>query len=70
MRNPHCSGQLRSKPEAVRQEALKRAEIGRNPNSSGRAVEARYGSFARYLEDGLGIDARELKQLEKDLLVG
>ncbi|MFJ9595561.1 tyrosine-protein phosphatase [Streptomyces virginiae] len=33
-------------------------------------VEATYGSFDRYLQDGLGIDARELKQLKKDLLVG
>ncbi|WP_060179452.1 tyrosine-protein phosphatase [Streptomyces sp. IMTB 1903] len=33
-------------------------------------VEATYGSFDRYLRDGLGIDARELKQLKKDLLVG
>ncbi|MFJ9548466.1 tyrosine-protein phosphatase [Streptomyces erythrochromogenes] len=33
-------------------------------------VRATYGSFDRYLEDGLGIDARELKQLKKDLLVG
>ncbi|MCX5271953.1 tyrosine-protein phosphatase [Streptomyces virginiae] len=33
-------------------------------------VEATYGSFDRYLKDGLGIDARELKELKKDLLVG
>ncbi|MFD8882550.1 tyrosine-protein phosphatase [Streptomyces erythrochromogenes] len=33
-------------------------------------VRATYGSFDRYLKDGLGIDARELKQLKKDLLVG
>ncbi|KOU34708.1 tyrosine-protein phosphatase [Streptomyces sp. WM6368] len=33
-------------------------------------VKATYGSFDRYLEDGLGIDSRELKQLKKDLLVG
>ncbi|MFD9360110.1 tyrosine-protein phosphatase [Streptomyces sp. NPDC060031] len=33
-------------------------------------VEAAYGSFGRYLKDGLGIDARELKELKKDLLVG
>ncbi|WP_030717353.1 tyrosine-protein phosphatase [Streptomyces sp. NRRL S-237] len=33
-------------------------------------VEAKYGSFDRYLKDGLGIDARELKELKKDLLVG
>ncbi|WP_405424690.1 tyrosine-protein phosphatase [Streptomyces erythrochromogenes] len=33
-------------------------------------VGATYGSFDRYLKDGLGIDARELKQLKKDLLVG
>ncbi|MET9963172.1 tyrosine-protein phosphatase [Streptomyces sp. NPDC006326] len=33
-------------------------------------VNAAYGSFDHYLRDGLGIDARELKQLKKDLLVG
>ncbi|MFJ2750102.1 tyrosine-protein phosphatase [Streptomyces sp. NPDC087297] len=33
-------------------------------------VKATYGSFDRYLRDGLGIDSRELKQLKKDLLVG
>ncbi|MEV7562426.1 tyrosine-protein phosphatase [Streptomyces sp. NPDC089795] len=33
-------------------------------------VRAKYGSFGRYLEDGLGIDARELKELKRDLLVG
>ncbi|MCX4959962.1 MULTISPECIES: tyrosine-protein phosphatase [Streptomyces] len=33
-------------------------------------VQATYGSFDRYLKDGLGIDARELKELKKDLLVG
>ncbi|MFI5545303.1 tyrosine-protein phosphatase [Streptomyces sp. NPDC051815] len=33
-------------------------------------VRTAYGSFDRYLEDGLGIDSRELKQLRKDLLVG
>ncbi|MFG2979140.1 tyrosine-protein phosphatase [Streptomyces sp. NPDC048331] len=33
-------------------------------------VRAKYGSFDRYLEDGLGIDARELKELKRDLLVG
>ncbi|MFJ6053905.1 tyrosine-protein phosphatase [Streptomyces sp. NPDC092307] len=33
-------------------------------------VEVKYGSFDRYLKDGLGIDARELKELKKDLLVG
>ncbi|MCX4692745.1 tyrosine-protein phosphatase [Streptomyces sp. NBC_01408] len=33
-------------------------------------VKAEYGSFDRYLKDGLGIDSRELKQLKKDLLVG
>ncbi|MGW3326700.1 tyrosine-protein phosphatase [Streptomyces virginiae] len=33
-------------------------------------VKAKYGSFDRYLKDGLGIDARELKELKKDLLVG
>lgn len=34
------------------------------------AVKAEYGSFDRYLKDGLGIDARELKELKRDLLVG
>ncbi|MGW6710051.1 tyrosine-protein phosphatase [Streptomyces sp. NPDC054956] len=33
-------------------------------------VTAKYGTFDRYLKDGLGIDSRELKQLKKDLLVG
>ncbi|MFB7254995.1 tyrosine-protein phosphatase [Streptomyces nojiriensis] len=33
-------------------------------------VKVKYGSFDRYLKDGLGIDARELKELKKDLLVG
>ncbi|MFG2337390.1 tyrosine-protein phosphatase [Streptomyces yangpuensis] len=39
-------------------------------NAGYEEAEARYGSFDRYLEDGLGIDARELKQLRKDLLIG
>ncbi|MEU2394479.1 tyrosine-protein phosphatase [Streptomyces sp. NPDC007369] len=39
-------------------------------NSGYAEVEAAYGTFDRYLGDGLGIDARELKQLKKDLLVG
>ncbi|MFJ3976230.1 tyrosine-protein phosphatase [Streptomyces sp. NPDC090021] len=39
-------------------------------NAGYEEVEDRYGSFDRYLRDGLGIDARELKQLKKDLLVG
>ncbi|MFC9297948.1 tyrosine-protein phosphatase [Streptomyces sp. NPDC057011] len=39
-------------------------------NSGYDEVNAKYGSFDRYLKDGLGIDARELKQLKKDLLVG
>ncbi|MFJ3926116.1 tyrosine-protein phosphatase [Streptomyces sp. NPDC090022] len=39
-------------------------------NSGYDEVKARYGSFDRYLKDGLGIDARELKDLKKDLLVG
>ncbi|MFD7100318.1 tyrosine-protein phosphatase [Streptomyces xanthophaeus] len=39
-------------------------------NSGYDEVEAAYGSFDRYLKDGLGIDARELKRLKKDLLVG
>lgn len=33
-------------------------------------VAATYGTFDDYLESGLGIDGRELKQLKKDLLVG
>ncbi|MFJ3882822.1 tyrosine-protein phosphatase [Streptomyces sp. NPDC090077] len=33
-------------------------------------VKAKYGSFDRYLKDGLGVDARELRELKKDLLVG
>ncbi|MFG2877665.1 tyrosine-protein phosphatase [Streptomyces sp. NPDC048337] len=39
-------------------------------NSGYDEVKAKYGSFDRYLKDGLGIDSRELKQLKKDLLVG
>uniref|UniRef100_A0AAU2JR16 Tyrosine-protein phosphatase n=1 Tax=Streptomyces sp. NBC_00049 TaxID=2903617 RepID=A0AAU2JR16_9ACTN len=39
-------------------------------NSGYDEVKATYGSFDRYLKDGLGVDARELKQLKKDLLVG
>ncbi|MFB6809125.1 tyrosine-protein phosphatase [Streptomyces sp. NPDC056387] len=39
-------------------------------NSGYDEVKAKYGTFDRYLKDGLGIDARELKQLKKDLLVG
>lgn len=39
-------------------------------NSGYDEVKAKYGTFDRYLKDGLGIDARELKQLRKDLLVG
>lgn len=33
-------------------------------------VKAEYGTFDRYLKDGLGVDARELRELKKDLLVG
>ncbi|MFF3427545.1 tyrosine-protein phosphatase [Streptomyces sp. NPDC002602] len=33
-------------------------------------VEAAYGSFDRYLDKGLGIDRRELRELREDLLVG
>ncbi|MFF2191994.1 tyrosine-protein phosphatase [Streptomyces sp. NPDC058157] len=33
-------------------------------------VKATYGTFDRYLKDGLGIDARELRELKQDLLVG
>ncbi|MET9886209.1 tyrosine-protein phosphatase [Streptomyces sp. NPDC006430] len=39
-------------------------------NSGYDEVKAKYGTFDHYLKDGLGIDARELKQLRKDLLVG
>ncbi|MCY0916837.1 MULTISPECIES: tyrosine-protein phosphatase [unclassified Streptomyces] len=33
-------------------------------------VRAAYGSFDRYLDKGLGIDRRELRELREDLLVG
>ncbi|MEW1639360.1 tyrosine-protein phosphatase [Streptomyces sp. NPDC093801] len=33
-------------------------------------VKAKYGTFDRYLKDGLGIDARDLRELKQDLLVG
>ncbi|MCP3759626.1 tyrosine-protein phosphatase [Streptomyces sp. TBY4] len=39
-------------------------------NAGYEEVRAKFGSFDAYLEDGLGIDGRELKQLKKDLLVG
>ncbi|MEV7617472.1 tyrosine-protein phosphatase [Streptomyces sp. NPDC089799] len=39
-------------------------------NSGFDEVNAKFGSFDGYLKDGLGIDARELKRLKKDLLVG
>ncbi|WP_369147861.1 tyrosine-protein phosphatase [Streptomyces sp. R44] len=39
-------------------------------NSGYDEVEAEYGTFDRYLNDGLGIDHIELKRLKKDLLVG
>ena len=39
-------------------------------NSGYDEVAAEYGTFDRYLKDGLGIDHRELKRLKKDLLVG
>ncbi|MFE2287788.1 tyrosine-protein phosphatase [Streptomyces sp. NPDC059443] len=39
-------------------------------NSGYDEVKAKYGTFDNYLKSGLGIDARELKQLKKDLLVG
>ncbi|GHE54661.1 protein-tyrosine-phosphatase [Streptomyces vinaceus] len=39
-------------------------------NSGYDEVKAEYGTFDRYLKDGLGLDSRELKQLKKDLLVG
>lgn len=34
------------------------------------AVKASYGTFDRYLGQGLGVDARELARLKEDLLVG
>ncbi|MGW6870220.1 tyrosine-protein phosphatase [Streptomyces sp. NPDC054901] len=33
-------------------------------------VKAEYGTFDRYLKDGLGVDSRELRELREDLLVG
>ncbi|MFJ5632649.1 tyrosine-protein phosphatase [Streptomyces goshikiensis] len=39
-------------------------------NSGYDEVKATYGTFDRYLKDGLGIDAHELKELKRDLLVG
>ncbi|MGW6885124.1 tyrosine-protein phosphatase [Streptomyces goshikiensis] len=39
-------------------------------NSGYDEVKATYGTFDRYLKDGLGIDARELKELKRDLLAG
>ncbi|MFE4636011.1 tyrosine-protein phosphatase [Streptomyces sp. NPDC056773] len=39
-------------------------------NAGYEEVRAKFGSFDAYLEDGLGIDGRELKKLKKDLLVG
>ncbi|MGW0898495.1 tyrosine-protein phosphatase, partial [Streptomyces goshikiensis] len=39
-------------------------------NSGYDEVKAKYGTFDRYLRNGLGIDARELKDLKRDLLVG
>ncbi|WP_424213218.1 tyrosine-protein phosphatase [Streptomyces sp. BI20] len=33
-------------------------------------VNAKYGSFDRYLKQGLGVDARDLRELKRDLLVG
>ncbi|MDX3534653.1 tyrosine-protein phosphatase [Streptomyces sp. MB09-01] len=39
-------------------------------NSGYAEVKATYGSFDRYVKDGLGIDSRELRRLKKDLLVG
>ncbi|MGW4701950.1 tyrosine-protein phosphatase [Streptomyces sp. NPDC004285] len=39
-------------------------------NSGWDEVEAAYGSFDTYLKDALGIDHRELRRLEKDLLIG
>ncbi|MFI1655004.1 tyrosine-protein phosphatase [Streptomyces sp. NPDC020472] len=39
-------------------------------NSGYDEVEAKYGTFDRYLSDGLGIGRHELKRLKKDLLIG
>ncbi|MGW2018080.1 tyrosine-protein phosphatase [Streptomyces sp. NPDC001927] len=39
-------------------------------NASFSEVEEEYGSFRSYLKHGLGIDARELKDLKRELLVG
>ncbi|MFE2523705.1 tyrosine-protein phosphatase [Streptomyces sp. NPDC059382] len=39
-------------------------------NAGYEEVEAAYGSFDRYLDKGLGIDRRELRELREDLLVG
>ncbi|MEU6622000.1 tyrosine-protein phosphatase [Streptomyces litmocidini] len=39
-------------------------------NSGYGEVETKYGTFDRYLSDGLGIDRHELKRLKKDLLIG
>ncbi|MEU9705309.1 tyrosine-protein phosphatase [Streptomyces sp. NPDC047981] len=39
-------------------------------NASFAEVNEEYGSFRSYLKQGLGIDARELKELERELLVG
>lgn len=39
-------------------------------NSGYAEVQAKYGTFDRYLKDGLGIDSRELRELKNDLLVG
>ncbi|MGW2204326.1 tyrosine-protein phosphatase [Streptomyces sp. NPDC001774] len=39
-------------------------------NASFTEVREEYGSFRSYLKEGLGIDARELKELKRDLLVG
>ncbi|MCX4526380.1 tyrosine-protein phosphatase [Streptomyces sp. NBC_01551] len=39
-------------------------------NSGYDEVKAEYGTFDRYLKNGLGVDARELKELKRDLLVG
>ncbi|MFC7266649.1 tyrosine-protein phosphatase [Streptomyces lutosisoli] len=39
-------------------------------NSGFDEVSDKYGSFTSYLREGVGIDARELRDLKKDLLVG
>ncbi|WP_274536210.1 tyrosine-protein phosphatase [Streptomyces sp. MJM1172] len=77
----HCSGHARSDPEgerhadqfSSRNDQVARPLLDVRPeylNSGCDEVKATYGAFDRYLKDGLGIDARELKELKRDLLVG